>query len=676
MSHLSRLGATVLGLTGLVAFRAGAATPPCDRLCLERFADQYLAATAAHNASHVAVASDVRFVENNQALAWGEGSWQTVTSFGVYRHYFADPETGQVAVITIGRQNGIDMLFDLRLRVVDGRISEAETMISHDPRAYANYEQLGKPDPFWLQAVPESERVSRAALADLADKYFSAMQNNDGKGDYSFFAVNCDRLEHGLRTTNNAAQTYGHSSDSEFVTKSCADQFKLGFLGFVTRIRDRRIAVIDVERQAVFNYAFLDHNGTVRDIMQTNGKNFHIPPYFSVPRTLQVGEAFKAEKGKIRLIEMTLHEFPYGMRPPFAVAAAPLVVSDTAGPRSSSVPSAQPCDRACLEGVTGQSSRRTARSRAHDPTRAPLARAVTFTENDQRLNIGDGLWGTMTDLGVYKLFVADPAAGEIAFVGRIAELDIPGILSLRLKVKNRQISEIDAIVAREEKPGADTLFRPKLLTEPTPEGFQRPAPVSLSAASPAPTSRAMLLAITHRYFDAVEQGRGREVAFAGQCDRRENGVQATNRPKASMVPIDPAKPGFHPFIFGCTEQVKSGFTKYVARIRDRRQPIVDDERGLVFLVAYFDIPGTVRRVDVPKVGPITYPSTLGVPYTLISPHVFKIEGGKIRQIEALGRAAPYRMRSAWLGRHNDGLVSSKHRRSSTESPRSSRKALD
>src|SRR5262249_15823448 len=152
----------------------------------------------------------------------------------------------------------------------------------------------------------------------------------------------------------------------------------------------------DVERQSVFGIVVLDHDGTVRSIDETTGRIFRIPAYFSTSRTLQVGEGFHIEGGKIRRIEMTLHEFPYGQRPVFE--GAPLAAAGRA----------QQCGRACLEGITGTLMNALL---AHDPRRAPLALGVRFTQNEQPLELGDGLWGTLTNIGAYKVQFADPQTG-------------------------------------------------------------------------------------------------------------------------------------------------------------------------------------------------------------------------------------------------------------------------
>ena len=97
------------------------------------------------------------------------------------------------------------------------------------------YEKL-KIDPLWLAQVPEAQRLSRDRLAALVNRYYTGMQGNDPHGDYSFFHKDCNRVEHGRQTTNNAPSNYGHSDIPNFVTMGCEAQFQTGFLGFVTLI--------------------------------------------------------------------------------------------------------------------------------------------------------------------------------------------------------------------------------------------------------------------------------------------------------------------------------------------------------------------------------------------------------------------------------------------------------
>src|SRR5262245_47026503 len=72
------------------------------------------------------------------------------------------------------------------------------------------------------------------------------------------------------------------------------------------------------------------------------------------------------------------------------------------------------CDRACLNGLLdGYVDALVAR----DPSRLPPAGARTFTENGQRLDLGDGLWHTVTGKGRYALRLADPDRGQAVLMG-------------------------------------------------------------------------------------------------------------------------------------------------------------------------------------------------------------------------------------------------------------------
>src|SRR5580658_5312421 len=109
------------------------------------------------------------------------------------------------------------------------------------------------------------------------------------------------------------------------------------------------------------------------------------------------------------------------------------------------------CDRACLEGFVDQYLDAMT---AHDPKLAPLAKGVKFTENGQKLVIPDGLWNSMVGKGTYRLFVDDPQAGSVAFIGTIKEEGrtpnepISGVIALRMKLENRQIAEVETFVVR------------------------------------------------------------------------------------------------------------------------------------------------------------------------------------------------------------------------------------
>ena len=104
---------------------------------------------------------------------------------------------------------------------------------------------------------------------------------------------------------------------------------------------------------------------------------------------------------------------------------------------------ALPCDRACLESFVDQYLEALV---AHNVFGLPLAPKVKFSENDQLLDLGDGMWNVTTSIGNYKIYAADPQSGQVGFLGTVRENDRPVALALRLKVENRKISEIETMV--------------------------------------------------------------------------------------------------------------------------------------------------------------------------------------------------------------------------------------
>jgi hypothetical protein len=434
-----------------------------DRSTLENFINQYLEALSKNDPSGLPLANDVKFVENNQELKIGDGTWNTVTGLGVYRHYFADLQTGQSAVISVVKENGKNIIFCLRLKISGGKISEIESLVVRDSRGAENYENLGKPPSLFLKTVPEEKRKPRESLIATSNLYFSGMEHNDPKGDYSFFAERCNRMEHGRFTSNAEPTEYGHSTDRDFVTMTCREQFETGFLGFVTRIRDRRFFIIDEERQSVISYAFFDHDGTIRKIDMPNNKTFVVPPFFSTPRTLQVCEAFRVENQQLQFIEVAMTEFPYGTRPIWDREKDPwlrksISINTDASPKVDHLMSRDQLTSFVDQFLVALVSR--------DLRPKGVADSARYTENGQRLNIGDGLWRTASEIGEHKVVLADPKTGSVGFFGCIKEYDVDSFVTARLRIKNDEIVEIEALVMRDEfanaRGGTLTMFGPRL----------------------------------------------------------------------------------------------------------------------------------------------------------------------------------------------------------------------
>jgi hypothetical protein len=287
----------------------------------------------------------------------------------------------------------------------------------------------------------------------------------------------------------------------------------------------------------------------------------------------------------------------------------------------------QQCDRACLQGFIDKYLDALV---AHDAARAPFAPNVKATENGQELGVHDGLWKTANGNSTYRLYFADAAQGQVGIIGVIKEHDLPAIIALRLKVENQLITEAETIVARAQPRGG--LGKP--------ENFVKPMPILESVLPPAErVSRDAMIRIANSYFTGLdEEDSGRNVPFDTDCQRRENGTITANSPDPKASPM---------MKLGCKAQFDTGFSRFVTDIRERRFPIVDEERGLIYTVIFFDHAGNVESYTTPEGRVVPVNERFRRPLTFMIGELFKIKSGKIRQIEAVLLEVPYGMPSGW-----------------------------
>lgn len=285
------------------------------------------------------------------------------------------------------------------------------------------------------------------------------------------------------------------------------------------------------------------------------------------------------------------------------------------------------CDRACLEQMA---DRYIDALVAHDPAAVPLSENVKFTENGVQLEVGDALWATAGGNTDYHIYVTDQETGQVGYSGIIKENEKPALFSFRLKIVDGRITEIEQIVARDD----GQFNNVKNLKEPDPiyAGILR---------SEEQSSREDMIATADSYFAALERNDGtRPVAFADTCNRTENGFQTTNN-----QPAEGGNSGaFNIMALSCREQFKTGFFKFVTKIR-RRHLVVDRERGLVFSVACLDHAGNIREVTMTN--GMTIPVTLSSPTTFLGGGCFKIINGRIHRIYTVLITPPYGMRQGW-----------------------------
>ena len=452
--------AVVLGSLALVPHRATAQAPgassaldrlECDEQCLEVLARRYMDGLVHHDPSRVPIAPDVRFTENDVALAIGAGLWGSISSASQSPLLAADEVTGNVAWFGTVEEHGVPAYFAMRLKVAGGRITEVETVVDRKtrwPSAFGDPAKLVH-DPAFAEVLPPDERRERERLRDVVNGYFSTVERNDGEV-LTQFDPDCQRIENGISTTRGS---FGAAA----LAQGCEAQFRLGLYRINKRVRERRYPLIDEKRGIVVATGFFDHDNTFVHYQSTDGKDHQT--LLKWPNSLSLMEAFKIKNGRIYRVEAVFTYVPYFMHSPWvrddaptaadagpAVNAAHASGAD-AGPPASGVP----CDRACLIDLARRYMSALAR---HDPAALPWASRVRYAENGAPMQVGEGEWNTITAVSNAAIVAADPATGNVAWLGTVEEHGDPAFCGVTLGVRDGRIESVDTMVDPDRGGGA------------------------------------------------------------------------------------------------------------------------------------------------------------------------------------------------------------------------------
>jgi len=145
----------------------------CDRDCLRGFITRYLDTMIAHNPGALQTAPTVRFTEDTVTMPVGEGLWKNASKLRTYRQDFLDAREGVAASHVVVEEAGKPVMLALRLKIVNRKITEIETMVTRTQAegALFNIEALKTARPE-MNVVPEpSQRLSRAEAIRIAEFY-------------------------------------------------------------------------------------------------------------------------------------------------------------------------------------------------------------------------------------------------------------------------------------------------------------------------------------------------------------------------------------------------------------------------------------------------------------------------------------------------------------------------
>ena len=282
------------------------------------------------------------------------------------------------------------------------------------------------------------------------------------------------------------------------------------------------------------------------------------------------------------------------------------------------------CNRQCLIGLT---EAYLSAMVARDPAKAPVTANLRFTQNTRPMALGQGVWESIKGVRGYKLFVTDPAAGQVALYTVVDGAERPGLLTLRMKVEERRISEIESVYVGIGQTGFgsvdDLVTVDPVWTASLPPAQRRP--------------RAEMVDIANRYFETLEKNIVDHVPFTSNCLRIENGVQTAGRAGA------PGLAGL-----GCRENVNHPMWNYITQITPRRHLVVDKERGLVSGMYMFRHGGTEPTYTLPSGEVVKHGEAMLRKQAVVISELFKIEDGRIRRIEAvMAGGLPLDAASGW-----------------------------
>jgi len=171
----------------------------CTRASLQGAVDKYLEALKKGDPSLMPLTPQAKYIERRKEIPFGQGIWQAPLIVDFSRSLF-DIDICEAFSEIISAKTSHPYVIGTRLKVVDGKIAEVESLVSDerdwlfDADNYLKYSSTENWD-----TIPPEKRSDRQTLIKVASDYFDIFQ------DYSAFdrvpwGIPCVRIEGGAYT--------------------------------------------------------------------------------------------------------------------------------------------------------------------------------------------------------------------------------------------------------------------------------------------------------------------------------------------------------------------------------------------------------------------------------------------------------------------------------------------
>ena len=587
-AHVIVAGVVLAGLTAAPALAQNqrGVTYPCDRACLTRVVDLYVAGLLANDPSRVPLAPNARLTLNDDVVSAGRLFWDQAASVQA-RIDIANPrlgDTGTQAVIT--NADGSQYIYAFRLKVKDARITEVEAMLIRNVQEGGLFDlkTLQRPNPNFTTPIRPAEQDSYYDLVAAAEGYWRAF-NTNGTPEYhpAAFWPHVPRLENGFKTTDVAM---GGTPPS-----SAAEQFDLGAHAG-RNIWDLRYPVVDEEYGVVMSVS--------RFGLKTGAK----PNRPAQAATRLVAELFAVRKGQIFDIQAVMvnrdENLPSAWAPDYGPTRggwAPIV-----------------CNRACLTGFVDAYYQALV---ANDPRALPQAAKARITLNGRELPLAAAFWPAAKNVR-WRFDAVNERLGDTGTQVVITHEDGSETMEVvRLKVAQGAITEMEIVRCNKGDAG-EAWWGPEQL-DPKPSAF-----LTLPIPPAERDSFYGLVAVADGYFRAFQTNGTPDYHRADllpDTRRFENGAQFTGNVRNGVYTT-------------ATDGFDRG--RFVGRnLWDRRYAVVDEERGIVLVILRFGkVEGAQNAAAVTSIDRLVA-------------EFFTVKSGKIQEVQAVMMNRPDAEPTGW-----------------------------